>query len=125
MHDSILTSVKKLLGIEEDFVQFDLDIMININAAISTLSQIGVGPKHGFIVTSKTDTFEDFLGYNNKLVSMVKMYLFYKTRLGFDPPTSSAVLECLKQMIQETEWRLNVEVDPEDTFNEYDKEVIE
>lgn len=114
--ESILTSVKKLLGIEETCEEFDLDILMNINAAIFTLRQLGIGPAEGFQVTNKNVKYSDYLGEDSRLIPDVKMYLYYKTKLGFDPPTSSYVMDCIKQMISECEWRLNIEVDPEDTF---------
>lgn len=109
--DSILTSVKKLLGLTEENEEFDLDIMMNINGAISILTQIGVGPSTGFFISSKNDTYEDWLG-DMKLFQNVKMYLYYKTRLGFDPPTSASVIEVLKDQIMEAECRLSYLVDP-------------
>lgn len=114
--DSILNSVKKLLGLDPSVKDFDLDIMMNINSAISTLRQIGVGPEEGFMITSENETFEEYLGPDSKETNQVKMYLFYKTRLGFDPPSSSSVMECIKEMIREAEWRLNIQVDPRSTF---------
>lgn len=109
--DSILTSVKKLLGINEECEEFDADILMNINAAIETLRQIGIGPENGFIVYTKDQVYEDYLGEDKLVVNSVKMYLYYKTRLGFDPPTNSSVLEQLKEAIKETEWRLNVQAE--------------
>lgn len=113
--DSILLSVKKLLGLTEEVEEFDQDIIININSAIVTLTQIGVGPSTGFIITSKEDTYQQWLG-DVSYVNMVNMYLYYKTRLSFDPPTQTALLESLKEQIRETECRLNYEVDPPNTF---------
>lgn len=113
--ESILLSVKKLLGIEPDYTQFDPDIIMNINAALQTLMQIGVGPETGFFISGVNETYKDYLGNDSKM-QMVKMYLFYKTKLGFDPPQSTAVMECLKEMIRESEYRLNLQVDPVDTF---------
>lgn len=115
--ESILTSVKKLLGIEEECEEFDLDIAMNINSAMATLRQLGIGPQEGFFISNKNATYEDYLGDNQRLIPQVKMYLFYKTKLGFDPPASSTVMECIKQMIAEVEWRLNVQVDPGDAFD--------
>lgn len=116
--ESILVSVKKLLGIPEEVKVFDLDIMMNINAAIATLRQIGVGPNEGYTVTSKDETYEDYLGEEFSETALVKMYLFHKTKLGFDPPQSSIAVEVIKEMIREDEWRLNVAVDPENTFED-------
>lgn len=114
--DSILGVVKKLLGIPYEENVFDVDIMLNINAAIFDLKQLGIDTKES-IVTSAGTTFSDLFGdLPQTTVEQIKMYLLYKTKLGFDPPSSSAVMECIKEMIKEAEWRLNVSVDPPDTF---------
>lgn len=113
--ESILNSVKKLLGINSEFHEFDQDILMNINAAIFTLRQIGVGPEELFTVTGE-ETYEDFLGEGNKEIPQVKMYLFYKAKLSFDPPTSGTVTECIKEFIREAECRLSYQVDPYDVF---------
>ena len=109
--DSILNSVKKLLGYEPEYEEFDADIMMNINAAIFTLRQLGVGPEEGFMVTGPDETYEDYLGPYNADTSQVCMYLHYKTKLGFDIPQNSYVVEQIKESIREAEWRLNVQVD--------------
>lgn len=112
MNESILMSVKKLLGILPGSTEFDADIIMNINAAFFTLSQLGVGPSDGFVITGDMETFEDFLGADSTIEqNQVRMYLFYKTKLGFDPPQSSIVMESIKEMIREAEWRLNVQVE--------------
>lgn len=117
--DSILNSVKKQLGILPEMTEFDADITMNINAAILTLKQIGVGPQDmPFIVEDETQTYDDFLGVNCPETPYVKMYLFYKTKLGFDPPQSSIVAESIKSIIAETECRLNYQVDSRDTFEQ-------
>lgn len=76
-----------------------------------TLIQLGVGPKDGFIVSSAADTWDEFLG-NSKLLEGAKQYIYIKTRLGFDPPTSSFVVEAMKASATELESRLNMQVDP-------------
>lgn len=118
VEDSILNSVKKMLGIEPDYTDFDLDIMIQINAALFTLGQLGVGPSDGYEITGPNETYDDYLGEGNKEKNQIKTYLFCKTKMGFDPPQSSVVLEAFKQLIQEAEWRLNVQVDSSDTFSQ-------
>lgn len=117
LSDSILSSVKKLIGISEDDISFDLDIMLNINAAASTLYQIGVLQKP-YTVTSKDDTYGDLIpGGSEDVVNQIKMYFVYKTRLGFDSSTlSGTVIEVIKEMIREAEWRLMVSFNPTDTF---------
>lgn len=115
--DSILSSVKKLIGISEDDKSFDLDIMLNINAASSTLFQLGI-LQEPFTVSTEEDKYEDLLPRASKdVIDLVKMYFVYKTRLGFDSSTmSSSQMEVIKEMIKETEWRLMATVNPEGTF---------
>lgn len=115
--DSILSSVKKLIGISEDDESFDLDIMLNINAAAAVLFQLGV-LKKVYTVTSKDDIYEDMLPDGTEdVINQIKMYFVYKTRLGFDSSTASAtVIEVIKGLIKETEWRLQVTFNPENTF---------
>lgn len=112
--DSILTSVKKQLGIAEDYEHFDPDIIIHINSVFSILNQLGVGPPEGFSISDETSVWTDFIGDSLKL-ELVKTYVYLKVRLIFDPPTSSAVMDAFKQNIAELEWRISVTVDPPTT----------
>lgn len=104
--DSILTSTKKLIGLTEDDATFDTDIMIHINTALSFLCQLGVGPTNGFRIHDKSATWTEFLGDDPRLDS-AKDYVYLKTKLVFDPPTSSAAIQSMESMIDEIEWRLN------------------
>lgn len=108
--ESILTSIKKLLGIEEEYTQFDNDIIMHINSVFLNLTQLGVGPAEGFLIEDDTATWEDFIGDSNQLQA-VKSYMYLKVKLLFDPPLSSSVIESMTRMIAELEWRLNVAVD--------------
>lgn len=103
--DSILTSIKKLLGIQQDYTHFDADIIMHINTAFLTLSQLGIGPSKGFMIEDKEDFWEDFFTDD---LEAVKTYVYLKVKLVFDPPTSSAVMESMNRQISELEWRLNV-----------------
>ena len=108
--DSILTSIKKLLGIAEDYEHFDVDIIMHINAAFSTLSQIGVGPVEGFTISGKDPKWSDFASVSNlSNIENVKMYVYLKTRLIFDPPASGIATESIKETIRELECRLNIQ----------------
>lgn len=109
--DSILTSVKSLLGLMEEITEFDEQIMMYINSAIFTLAQLGVGPSTIFKVTTKEDTYEDYLGDDLQRFPGVPMYLYYRTRLGFDPPSNSFMIEQIQQEITELEWRMRVETE--------------
>lgn len=108
--ESILTSIKKLLGITEEYTAFDSDITMHINSVFLILSQLGVGPANGFTITSKDDIWTDFLESSN-LLNAVKSYVYLKVRLLFDPPTSSSAVDSIKNMISEFEWRINVEAE--------------
>lgn len=108
--ESILTSIKKLLGIEEEYTQFDNDIIMHINSVLLNLTQLGVGPAEGFLIEDDTATWEDFIGDSNQLQA-VKSYMYLKVKLLFDPPLSSSVIESMNRMTSELEWRLNVAVD--------------
>lgn len=108
--DSILTSIKKLLGIEDEYMHFDSDIIIYINSALMSLNQLGIGPEAGYTILSDVETWTDYLGTQIN-VEAVKSYVYLKTRLIFDPPSSSSVLEAIERQIKEIEWRLIVQVE--------------
>ena len=115
MSDSILTSIKKLLGITEEYTHFDADVLMHINMAFMVLYQLGVGPSTPFSIEDASATWSDFLGDSTDLAG-VKTYIYQKVKLVFDPPQSSAAITALKESIAELEWRLNVAVDPKETF---------
>lgn len=108
--ESILTSIKKLLGIAEDYEHFDDDIIMHINTTFMTLNQLGVGPEEGFYISGKEQTWREFLGDTKKLEA-VKTYIYLSVKMIFDPPSSSAVLDAMNRRIQECEWRLNVQAE--------------
>ncbi len=111
--DSVLTSIKKMLGIVEEYEHFDADLIMHINSVFSILTQLGVGPSTGFMIEDKNASWKDFISDEAKLM-LVKSYMHLKVKLLFDPPLSSAVLECYKTQISEYEWRLNVAAENED-----------
>ena len=105
--DSILTSIKKLLGITEEYTHFDTDLVMHINSVFMVLNQIGVGPSEGFSITDSYATWTDFLG-DSMDIEVVKSYMYLKVKLLFDPPLSASVMESMNRSIAEFEWRLNV-----------------
>ena len=107
--DSILTSVKKLLGIAEEDTSFDIDIILHINSVFMILTQLGVGP--AFTISDASSVWTDYIAAGDNL-ELVKSYMYLKVRVLFDPPSSSSVLESFNRQIAEFEWRLNVAVDP-------------
>lgn len=110
--DSILTSVKNMLGIAEEYEHFDSDLIMHINSVFMILTQLGVGPSEGFFIHDSSSTWSDFL-LDGK-ADLVRSYMYLKVRMLFDPPESSAAIEATKQQINEFEWRLMVHADPID-----------
>lgn len=111
MEESILISIKKLLGISEEYTQFDDDIIMHINTVFLNLNQLGVGPTAGFFIEDDSAEWAEFIGDNNAQLQAVKSYIYLKVKLLFDPPLSSSVIESMNRMIAELEFRLNVAVD--------------
>ena len=105
--DSILTSVKKMLGIDASYDHFDTDLIMHINTVISILTQLGVGPAGGYTITGPDDTWIDWMG-NKTFLSPVKSYIYLKVRLLFDPPTNSSLIESYNRLISELEWRIKI-----------------
>lgn len=114
--NSILTSIKKLLGITESCTDFDTDIIMHINTVLMTLNQLGVGTE-GFQIEDKNAVWSEFVE-SNKLAA-TKSYVHLRVKLLFDPPLNSAIIEAIKESIKELEWRLNVRVE----YESEDKEV--
>jgi hypothetical protein len=112
MDNSILSDIKSLLG-AGNIDGFDNDILMHINSVLLVLRQLGVGPSAGIIIDDKT-TWSELLEGKDDMLQAVKSYIFLKVRLNFDPPTSGSVMQAIKDLIAEYEWRLNVAVDPDE-----------
>ena len=115
--NSILTSIKKLLGITESCTDFDTDIIMHINTVLMTLNQLGIGTE-GFQIEDKNAVWSEFVDPNK--LAATKSYVHLRVKLLFDPPLNSAIIEAIKESIRELEWRLNVRVESE---SEDDEEV--
>lgn len=105
---SILDDTKKILGLPTGDESYDTDILMHINTALSTLTQLGIGPDEGFLVEDASPTWADFIGNDNRL-NGVKTYVFLRVRRLFDPPQTSFYLASMNEQIQELEWRLNTQ----------------
>lgn len=104
MNESILNTVKKLIGLDTEYTQFDADIIIHINSALSVLRQIGVGPEEGFKIQSAAETWDQFMT-DTSLYEEVKDYIFLRVKLLFDDlPTNT--MTAIKEQLAEFEWRL-------------------
>lgn len=104
--ESILTSVKKLLGIAKEYTHFDADLIMHINSVFLILNQLGVGPEEPFFIEDDSAYWEDFVEFGS--IDLVKSYIGLKVKLLFDPPISSAAMDSANRMISEFEWRLTV-----------------
>lgn len=111
MEESILDSIKKLLGPTTSHTYFDPDIILHINSALAMLVQMGVGPKGGFRITGSDETWSEFLDDEIRL-DMAMGYVYLKVKLIFDPPTASAAIASMERQIAEYEWRSYIEADP-------------
>lgn len=105
--DSILTSVKKALGIDANYNHFDPDLIMHINSVFTILLQLGIGPEEGFSISDDNSNWTDFISDMSKL-QFVKTYMYLKVRLLFDPPSSGTHVETINREISELEWRLSV-----------------
>lgn len=108
--ESILTSIKKMLGITEEYTHFDADIIMHINSIFMVLNQLGVGPEEGFFIEDETTTWFEYID-TVKQLQAVKSYMYLRVKMLFDPSSSSVVMESMKQQANEMEFRLNIAVD--------------
>ena len=115
--ESILTSIKKLLGISEDYDHFDTDLVMHINSVFMILNQLGVGPKECFQIEDESDTWDDFFAGKTNLAS-VKSYMYLKVKMLFDHSMGPSMMESIGRMANEFESRLNMAVDPEQSAGE-------
>ncbi len=112
LSNSILLTVKKMLGLDTSYNVFDMDVMIGINSAFSTLYQLGAPINRDFMVTGDKQKWSDLMEerYWHRL-SFIPQYVYLKVRVIFDPPTSSFVLDAYNKQISELEWRINDEIE--------------
>lgn len=109
MEQSILTSIKKNLGIDASYTVFDQDLITYINAAFSTLTQLGVGPAVGFMIEDADAVWNDFIVLDDdREYNSIKIYIQLRVRMLFDPPQTSYLLDAMTAQINQLEWRLNV-----------------
>lgn len=108
--ESILGSIRKLGGYDP---YFDPDLIIHINTVFGTLAQIGVGPEDGFAIEDDTAQWTDYIKDNNKVLNMVKSYMYFRVKVMFDSASdNSYLIDTYNKKADELEWRLNIEVDP-------------
>lgn len=105
--DSVLDSIKKFLGIGSDYTEFDPDIIASINSAFFALWTLGIGPEESpFRITDNSSLWSDFI--EDGKIDMCRSYVYLKVKLMFDPPTHSFLIENIKELIREYEFRMMV-----------------
>lgn len=112
VNDSILKTVRKMIGPSHECDVFDVDLIVHINSVFATLNQLGVGPEDGFEIEDNAAVWGDYIG-SDKRFNGVKSYMYLKTRLLFDPPASSVIVAAMEKQAVEYEWRLNVAAESE------------
>lgn len=110
MDESILDSVKKIIGIDSEYDVFDTDLIIHINSVFMILNQLGVGPKEVFSISNASTTWSEFIRGNNA-IQAVKSYMALRVRMLFDKPQNGTLIDAYQKDIDELEWRLYVACD--------------
>jgi len=106
--ESILITIKKLLGLGKEYTLFDPDVIVHINTVFSNLSQMGVGPEEGFVINTEDEKWSDFLGPTLHTQNIIT-YIYMKVKIMFDPPANSTLLQSLTKVSDELEYRLYIE----------------
>lgn len=104
--ESILLSIKKLLGITEEYKHFDPDIIMHINTVFDDLSQLGVVPYDDFRIEDETSVWTDYVP-DAGMIESIKSYMYLRVKLLFDPPLNSSIIESMNRQIERLEWRIN------------------
>ena len=117
MEEKILNSVKDMLGIHDKDAAFDNEVLVNINTVFSTLYQLGVGSNKHYSVLTGEETWDEIFKEKD-LIDMIKLYTYMKVRIVFDPPSNSSILQALTEQMKEIEWRILMEADPANYFED-------
>ena len=105
MSDSVLLSTKQMLGISPEDTSFDVNVLMNINTALTILMELGLTEVEDQLVTDDKMTWDDLLGGRTD-IEYVKTYVYQKVKMIFDPPTSTAAIDAMQRSINELEWRI-------------------
>lgn len=117
IYSSILETIKKLIGADKFYNVFDIDIIIAINSSFMILNQLGIGPDKPFSISDGKATWNDFFG-DEEVFALAKSYIYLRTKLLFDPPSSGVLHEAVERQISEFEWRMHVQADYNDSKKE-------
>lgn len=113
MDESILLTIKRMLGLDEDYTPFDVELPVFINSAIMAAHQLGIGV-NDFYITGSDETWADWLGEDSSKLIAVQSYIYMKVKLAWDPPANSFVVNSFEKQLDELTWRLNVQAEAGD-----------
>lgn len=116
--ESILDSTKAAMGIVPEYNAFNNQLIMLINSAFSTLSQVGVGSDDGFFIEDNSTTWGEYES-NNRILRLIVQYVHIFVRLGFDPPSNSFAVQSMKDQLAELTWRINVDAESGNSNNTY------
>ena len=114
--DSIFLTIKKMLGLGDDYTPFDTDILVFINSAFMTLQQLGVGPDGGFQISDAETSWNDYVN-DSEMIGAVTNYIYLSVKTLFDPPSNSFVMDAMQKQIEQIGWRLNIQAESKKTFD--------
>lgn len=101
---SILKTIRRMIGPDEDYEYFDTELIIHINSTFSRLCELGVGPENPFYINGTEEVWSDFMDTGDE--ERVKQYVYLSVKNIFDPPSSSSVMNAYKEQIEKLEWLL-------------------
>ena len=110
MDESILDSVKKIIGIDSSYTVFDPDLIIHINTVFMILNQLGIGTEEVFSISDNSTTWNEFI-QGNSAIQSVKSYMALRVKMLFDKPQSGTLIDAYREDIKELEWRMYIACD--------------
>lgn len=115
---TILSDIKSMLSVEYGD-SFDKEILLFINSAVMEVYQLGCCTYQNEV--TEDTTWGDILSTDDMKmsVSFVKKYIYIRTKLSFDPPTSGFHTTALEKELDELKYRLIVQVEGTLTESEY------
>ena len=103
--DSILNTIKDMLGPSGDYDAFDREILVHINSAFGRLCELGVGPDYPYAIDGPEQVWDEF--GTPVPIPQVKRFVFLYVKRIFDPSANSVIMQAYKDEIDKLEWLMN------------------
>lgn len=104
-NESILTCIKKLIGVAPSYTHFDDQLIVHINAAFFYVYQLGVNECKDFSIDDNSWEWSDLVE-KGTLQNILKEIVFLKVKLEFDTSLPSYVQSSIQDQLNEAETRL-------------------